>query len=74
MSQIMFNIIAKKMLAIIMEKQDGRVGDIIPHLVDGGYPFYSTRMTILKDRDVTKRGLSKRFKTLLHIWLEIIRR
>ena len=47
LSPILFNIIAD-MLAILIEraKADGQVGGLIPHLAEGGCPFYNMRMIL----------------------------
>jgi hypothetical protein len=48
LSPMLFNIIAD-MLAILIAraKEDGQIGSLIPHLVEGGYLFCSMLMTQL---------------------------
>jgi hypothetical protein len=46
LSPMLFNIVAD-MLAIMIEraKNNGLIEGVIPHLVDGGYPFFNMPMT-----------------------------
>jgi hypothetical protein len=54
LSPILFNI-TNDMLAILIAraKEDGQVNGLIPHLVDGGCPFYSMLMILLFSWNMT---------------------
>ena len=48
MSPVLFNIVAD-MLAVLISraKESGQVGGLVPHLVEGVFPSYNTRMILL---------------------------
>jgi hypothetical protein len=47
LSPILFNIVADILATMIARaKDDGHVEGLIPHLVEGGYLFCNTRMTL----------------------------
>ena len=56
MSPVMFDIVAD-MLAVVIgwAKENGQVGALVPHLVEGGYPYYNTLMTPLFSWSTTTR-------------------
>ena len=47
LSPILFNIVADMLAILIAQaKEDGQIGGLIPHLVDGAYPYYNMQMTL----------------------------
>jgi hypothetical protein len=58
LSPILFNIVAD-MLAILIAwaKEVGKVGSLLPHLVDGGISIYSMRMTLFCSWSATLKKL-----------------
>ena len=53
MSPMLFNIVAD-MLAVLIgrAKENGQVGGLVPHLVEGASPFYNTWMILLFSRSM----------------------